>query len=111
MHTSSHFVTLKIPLPRRDHRAFLAARRVLVRIMGAKAPDTIGLIQQHLIGRDARGLADEYLDTVGWPMSGNRAVSLRHGRQIPAAVRPVRTAIPLRAVLPRQRGLMDPTRN
>jgi len=69
--------------------------------MGAKAPDTIGLIQQHLIGRDARGLADEYLDTVGWPMSGNRAVSLRHGR----------TAIPLRAVLPRQRGLMDPARN
>jgi hypothetical protein len=70
MHTSSRLVTLKIPLPRRDHRVFLAARRILVRIMGAKAPDAIGLIQQYLRGRDARGLADEYLDTVGvgrWP--------------------------------------------
>jgi hypothetical protein len=111
MHTSSRFVTLKIPLPRRDHRAFLAARRVLVRIMGAKAPDTIGLIQQNLRGRDARGLADEYLDTVGWPMQGNRTVSLRRRREVPAGVRPVRSAVPPRVVLPRQRGLMDPTRN
>ena len=79
--------------------------------MGAKAPDTIGLIQQTLLGRDARGLADEYLDTVGWPMQGNRTVSLRHRREVPAAVRTVRSAVPPRVVLPRQRGLMDPTRN
>jgi hypothetical protein len=79
--------------------------------MGAKAPDTIGLIQQNLSGRDARGLADEYLDTVGWPMQGNRTVSLRRRREAPAGVRPVRNAVPPSVVLPRQRGLMDPTRN
>lgn len=111
MHTSSRLVTLKIPLPRRDHRVFLAARRILVCIMGAKAPDEIGLIQQNLSGRDARGLADEYLDTVGWPMAGNRTVSLRRRGKDPAAVRPARGAVPPRLVLPRQRGPLDPTRN
>ena len=84
---------------------------VLVRLMGAKAPDAIGLIQQHLSGRDARGLADEYLDTVGWPMQGSRTVSLRRRGQVPAAVRPARIAAPPPVVLPRQRSPLDPTRN
>jgi hypothetical protein len=111
MHTSSRLVTLKIPLPRRDHRVFLAARRILVRIMGVKAPATIGLIQQNLSGRDARGLADEYLDTVGWPMAGNRTVSLRRRRKVSTAARPARVAVPPRLVVSRQRGILDPTRN
>ncbi len=111
MHTSSSLVILQIPLPRRDHRAFLAARRILVRIMGEKAPDTMGLIQKQLLGRDARGLADEYLDTVGWPLQGNRTVSLRRGREVRQTVQPKRGVSPSRVELPRRRGLTDPTRN
>lgn len=111
MHTPCRLVTLKIPLPCRDHRVFLAASRFLVRLMGAKAPDAIGLIQQNLRGRDARGLADEYLDTVGWPMAGNRTVSLRRRGKDPVSVRLARGAVPPRLVLPRQRGPLDPTRN
>jgi hypothetical protein len=79
--------------------------------MGTKAPDTIGLIQRNLSGRDARGLADEYLDTVGWPMAGNRTVSLRRRKLLSAAVRPGRIAVPPRLALPRQRGPLDPSRN
>ncbi len=60
---------------------FLAAGRILVRIMGSKAPDMIGLIQHNLRGRDATGLADEYLDAVGWPMKAGRVVSLSSRRR------------------------------
>lgn len=112
MHTPSRLVTLKISLPRRDHRVFLAARRILVRIMGAKAPDAIGLIQRNLSGRDARGLADEYLDTVAWPMAGNRTVSLRRRKLLAATGRLGRRIVaPPRVVLPRPHGPVDATRN
>jgi hypothetical protein len=40
--------------------------------MGAKAPDVITLIRTNLGGRDARGLAEDYLDDVGWPLADRR---------------------------------------
>ncbi len=111
MQTSTRAVILKIPLPIKDHRIYLAARRILVRLMGAKAPDVIGLIQHNLRGRDATGLADDYLDGVGWPMKAGRTVSLNPRRKVRRIVRSPLIVTSDRLVLPRQRGLVDPTRN
>lgn len=108
MHTSPCFIILKIPLPARDYRVFLAACRILVRILGAKAPDAIGLFQHNLRGRDATGLADEYLDAVGWPMKAGRTVSLGRRRK---SLRSASIAASDRLTLPRQRGPVDQTRN
>lgn len=102
MHATPHLVSLTVYLPIRDHRVFLSARRILVRIMGKKAPDTAALIGQHLSGRDATGVADEYLEMVGWPTAAGRAISVR--RQTPGR-KPVRVSVPKPAV-----GL-DPARN
>ncbi len=111
MHTRSRPVQLKLPIPAADYRVFVGTSRILRRIMGHKAPTALGLIQHTLTGRDARGLADEYLDTVGWPLQGNRTVSLRRRHEVRLTVQRVRDALPPRVELPRQRGLTDSTRN
>lgn len=69
--------------------------------MGAKAPDVITLIQTNLQGRDARGLAEDYLDDIGWPLADRRerprdksrpgsrpTVGLRRTREIKTNLRP-----------------------
>ncbi len=111
MHSDSRLIILTVPLPAKDHRVFLAAQRILVRILGSKAPDTIGIVQQNLRGRDATGLADEYLDAVGWPMKGSRSISQHRRRKVRAIRCSVPNAAPGRLALPRQRGPLDPTRN
>lgn len=111
MHSDFRLLILTVLLPAKDHRVYLAAQRILVRIMGSQAPDAIGIIQQNLSGRDATGLADEYLDAVGWPIERSRAVALR--RRGPARTikhsRPVAARTQFAAL--RQRGPLDPTRN
>lgn len=56
--------------------------------MGTKAPDVITLIQANLRERDARGLAEDYLDGIGWPLAERRARSrgAGGGRKRPAVV-------------------------
>lgn len=81
-----------------------------MRVMGDKAPDTLQIIQINLIGRDARGLADEYLDTVGWPLKGGRSVTAsRRSKALVIPAIAVGSPVPLK--LPRQRVPVDPSRN
>lgn len=111
MQTSSSSVIIKLPLPRRDYRVFLAARRILIRVMGDKAPDTIRLIQNNLTERDAIGLADEYLDAVGWPMKAGRTVNTARGGKASLITPAIVAGAPARLKLTRQRGVVDPARN
>jgi len=67
MHTRSRPVQLKLPLPAADYRVFVVATRILRRVMGRKAPTTLVLIQRNLTERDANGVADDFLEWVGWP--------------------------------------------
>ncbi len=69
-------VRLTIPLPDNDYRVYLEAWRLLKRIMGRKAPDLETLILRDLQGRDAQGIADDYLDAIDWPSSRGRVISL-----------------------------------
>jgi hypothetical protein len=51
--------------------------------MGTRAPDTVTLIQMQLCGRDPTGVADDHLDSIGWPLAKGRVVSLRRSRSKP----------------------------
>lgn len=111
MHSDFRLVILTVSLPAKDHRVFIAAQRILVRIMGSKAPDVRGIIQQNLSGRDATGLADEYLDAVGWPMQGSRTVALRRRNRARTLKHSRPVAVRGRSAALRLRGPLDPTRN
>jgi hypothetical protein len=112
MHTINVSITLL--LPQGDHDSFTGAIRILRRIMGRKAPDIAQLMLHQLTGRDAEGVADEYLDSIGWPAMGGRSIPpLRRG--------PARRANAprVRAIATRRGGvgaclrtrLADPSRN
>jgi hypothetical protein len=74
-------VTLIISLPEQDYAAYLAAGRHLVRVMGNKAPDLLGLVVHTLRCRDGHGLAEDYLDSVGWPVEKELFVSSQRLRK------------------------------
>jgi len=77
MHPRPAQIQINIPFPAADYRIYVSAARKLRRIMGRKAPDPLGLVQFSLQGRDATGVADDYLDSVRWPHAAGRMVSLR----------------------------------
>jgi hypothetical protein len=72
-------VTLIVPLPEQDYAAYTDAGRHLVRVMGNQAPDLMGLVVHTLRCRDGQGLAEDYLDSVGWPLgkAGPKSGGLR----------------------------------
>ncbi len=76
--------------------------------MGDKAPDVIALIQTNLRGRDARGLADDYLDWAGWPFPKRRPKS-RESRSLRRG--PEGTPRRQQALESRLRLPADPSRN
>lgn len=80
-------VHLKLVLSPADYRVYTGAARILTRIMGRDAPDALALIHQNLIQRDATGVADDYLDSIRWPLADGRATSA-----IRAARKPYRAA-------------------
>ena len=69
--------SIKLMLPITDYRVYVSAARLLIPVMGPKAPDALTLIRHTLGGRDATGIADDYLDSVRWPHAAGRMVSLR----------------------------------
>ena len=112
MHPRPCHIQLSLPLPRADYRVFVTAVRLLRRVMGRKAPDALALIQSNLRDRDATGLADDYLDSIRWPCSAGRVVSLRRARR---SVR-ITVAAPVPKKTPclsvgRNRPPADPSRN
>lgn len=60
-------VSLTVPL--RDRRSFVVASRLLRRVMGPEAPNVTTLMEHNLKRRDAVGLAEDYLSSVGWPVT------------------------------------------
>lgn len=57
-----------VTLPLNDYIIYTEAVRLLRRIMGKEAPNPIALIVHTLRRRDARGLVEDYLEAVGWPL-------------------------------------------
>jgi hypothetical protein len=77
MPSSPRTVRLNLSLRLHDYRIYVTAQRSLRRIMGPRAPDVDALIRAQLTGRDVPGIADEYLDRVGWPPVAGRMITLR----------------------------------
>jgi len=74
-HLTYHQLT--VSLSTKDRHAYLVARRALRRVMGAQAPDIATLVEHNLRGRDASGLAQDYLSSVGWPVTLGHRKSCR----------------------------------
>jgi hypothetical protein len=94
MQPRSTRLQINVLLPAADYRIYVSAARKLRRIMGQQAPDALNLVGFSLQGRDANGIADDYLDSVRWPHAAGRMVSLRRpakpARRIPRL--PARTS-------------------
>ena len=86
MPTPVSFVQLTIALPKRDYAAYHGALAVLAQVMGKKAPDLIALVVHTLRCRDSRGLAEDYLESINWPlqMGGgmDRMARARNGKAL-----------------------------
>lgn len=66
-----------------DYRTYVRAARILSRVMGHTAPTVEALIRFQLMGRDTTGVADDYLDSTGWPLERARIIPLRQPRSKP----------------------------
>ena len=83
--TSTH---LKIELPAAEYRVFVEAARLLRLIMQGQAPSLQALIQSKLIKHDATGVADDYLDLVGWPYAKRRPKQPRRSKRCARSISP-----------------------
>lgn len=108
MSSSSSTVSISVSLRRLEYRVYVTAQRNLRRILGTRAPDVDALIQAQIAGRDAVGIADEYLDRIGWPGVSGRMISLqgrpksKSGTRLQPAKRSTR--VPLSDVRDREPG-------
>jgi hypothetical protein len=68
MPTPVSFVQLTIALPKRDYAVYHDCIGMLTQVMGKKAPDLLALIVHTLRCRDSQGLAEDYLESVHWPL-------------------------------------------
>jgi hypothetical protein len=63
-----HLIHISVVLPPAEYRVYISAARILAGIMGAQAPDAAAIMQAQLSGRKPRGIADDHLDSEGWPL-------------------------------------------
>lgn len=108
--TQSPHIRITIALSASEYRAYVRAAQILDRVMGSRAPAVRTLIQAQLVGRDASGVADHYLDSIEWPLEKGRVISLRQPR-LKTQRASLRAAAPTR---PRQFDVaspVDPSRN
>ena len=110
MHARSRPVQLKLPLPAADYRVFVLATRILRRVMGRKAPTTLVLIQRNLTERSANGVADDYLEWVGWPQ-GRLPAATVPGAKPPSRRRARVPVTLLKTPVLRSEHSVDPSRN
>lgn len=101
---------IQVSLSETEYRPYATAARLLIRVMGRKAPDALTLIRHTLRGRDATGIADDYLDSISWRTTPRDAALLRRPARQSVPVKPT-VATQRRAALLRPRASMDPTRN
>jgi hypothetical protein len=116
MHHRPAQVQLNVQLPAADYRVYVSAARKLRRIMGHKAPDAPNLARFSLQGRDATGVADDYLDSIRWPHAAGRMVSLRRPTKPTPPIPHIVARAPLAGIEPkfptgRPRSPVDLSRN
>jgi hypothetical protein len=103
-------IRITVALAASEYRPYVRAAQILARVMGRRAPTVGALIQAQLLGRDAPGVADDYLDWIEWPSEKGRVISLRQPR-LKTRRANLRAASPTR---PRQMDAVspvDPSRN
>ncbi len=108
--TQSPHIKITVALSASEFRAYVRAAQILARVMGGRAPTVGTLIHAQLMGRDAIGVADHYLDSIEWPLEKGRVISLRQPR-LKLERASLRAASPTR---PRQiivASPVDPSRN
>jgi len=108
MHRPSTSITFSMPA--KDHRAYIDAISILRRFMGHRAPDAQTLVLHNVCGRDAAGLADEYLDSIDWARTAGRTVWLRRRKAGPGGPK-AGVKAPARSGRKPQRCSLDPSRN
>ena len=102
--------SIKLMLPVTNYRVYVCAARLLIPVMGPKAPDAMALIRHTLSGRDATGIADDYLDSISWPLQNGRTSLPRPGVPNPVRTAPT-VATSLRAGPLRRSPSLVPGRN
>jgi len=75
MSSPASFVKLTVALPLRDYAAYTEGVRLLSRVMGKRTPDALALITHTLSSRDGQGLAEDYLESIHWPMKASVPIS------------------------------------
>jgi hypothetical protein len=63
-------IRVSVTLPPADYRVYASAARMLARIMGKQAPDATAIVRAQLCGRKPYGIANDYLDSIEWPLEG-----------------------------------------
>lgn len=102
--SQSSYIRVTVALSASEYRAYVRAAELLARVMGRRAPAVDTLILAQLVGRDATGVADHYLDSIEWPLEQGRVISLRQPHfKLPRAS--PRAAAPMR---PRGTGVASP---
>lgn len=108
--SSSPSIRFSVTLPASEYRTYVRAAQILTRVMGRRAPTVDTLIQAQLVGRDATGVADHYLDSIDWPLEKGRVISLRQPRPgTPRSCLP--TTAPKRTRKGEVPSAVDPSRN
>lgn len=94
--------SLVVTLPVADSQVFIEAARLLIPILGVKAPTPVALVLHELSRRQPKAVVEEYLYFIGWfePKRTKRA----QGRKNPVGQRSdaLRVAQPARGILRRR---------
>jgi hypothetical protein len=72
MANSTSLIYLVLSLPTQDFNAYADASIRLRKVMGKKAPNVIILMEHTLRCRDAGGLAEDFLESIGWPVAPHK---------------------------------------
>lgn len=80
-------VQVVLSLPTADFASYSRAVRRLVRKIGPHAPDVIELMAHSLRCRDSHGLAEDYLESIHWPVWPDESVGKDMNRRQPASGR------------------------
>ncbi|MCB1103403.1 MAG: hypothetical protein KDK74_01620 [Cephaloticoccus sp.] len=80
MPTPTSLVNLQLTLPYRDYSAYTKGVKLLSPVMGKQTPKALDLIVHTLCGRDGKGLAEDYLESIQWPFESINRGKTRIGR-------------------------------
>lgn len=76
-------VQVILSVPAADYTSYSKAVRRLVRKIGPRAPNVIELMAHSLRCRDGHGLAEDYLESINWPVWIEKSVGKDVNRRQP----------------------------